>query len=100
VSVCACSALHDSIRHSLPCGNGNPSVNSCCWSDSSPQADTGSTSAAASALTNPHIHAYADSYVHADGNANADSISHSYSHHPANGHTGTTSSSVGDVYWR
>jgi|SRR4029453_4274987 hypothetical protein len=98
LSACTCSALHDSILGSLPCGNGSANVNSCRRSDSSAQADTGSTSAAISALTNPHAHAYAD--IHADGNSNADSISHSYSHNPANGHTGTTSGSAGDVYWR
>jgi len=94
--ACACSYLHDSIRASLSCGNGNANVNSCCRGDhyTAAQADTGSTPAATSALTKPHAHAYAD------GNSDADSISHSYSHSPANGHTGTTSSSAGDVYWR
>jgi hypothetical protein len=98
--ACACSYLHDSIRASLPCGNGNANVNSCCRGDqySSAEADTGATPAATSALTKPHDHAYADSY--ADGNTNADSISHSYSHNSANGHTGTSSSSTGDLYWK
>jgi hypothetical protein len=110
LSACTCCGLRDSIRRSLRCGNGNSSVNSWCWSDSSAQADTGSTPPTTSALTKPHAHAYAYSYVHADsyihadiyadGNSNADSVSYSYSHNPANGYTGTTSSSAGDVYWR
>ena len=100
--ACACSYLHDSIRASLPCGNGNANananVNTCCRGDqyASAEADTGATPAATSTLTNPH--AYADIYV--DGNSNDNAISHSYSHSPPNGHTGTTSSSAGDVYWR
>ncbi len=86
----------------MPRRNGSASANSYCRRNgySSAQADTCSTPAATSALTNPHANSFADAnanasltHAYSHGNIDASSITDTYS----NGHTGTASSSAGDL---
>lgn len=87
----------------MPRRNGSANANSYCQRNgySSAQADTSSTPATTSALTNPHANSFADA------NANAAPLTHTYSHGNidapsiadtySNGDTCATSSSAGDV---